>query len=125
MPWRAISARWIRAPPGWSRLAWRAIVAAMPDPAVLFVCLGNICRSPMAEGAFRRAAAEAGLVLTIDSAGTGGWHAGDPPDPRAIAMARAQGVDIGKYSSPPPTKSSRTFSRRKWNFSAPISVQLI
>lgn len=49
----------------------------------------------MAEGAFRRAAAEAGLVLTIDSAGTGGWHAGDPPDPRAIAMARAQGVDIG------------------------------
>ena len=63
-------------------------------PAVLFVCLGNICRSPLAEGVFRHVAAEAGLDVVIDSAGTGGWHAGEPPDPRAIAVARHHGVDI-------------------------------
>lgn len=63
-------------------------------PAVLFVCLGNICRSPMAEGAFRAAMAQRGLVLLTDSAGTGGWHVGDAPDPRAIAEAAHHGVDI-------------------------------
>lgn len=63
-------------------------------PSVLFVCLGNICRSPIAEGAFRHEAARAGLAVVSDSAGTGGWHAGDPPDPRAQAIALAQGVDI-------------------------------
>ena len=60
------------------------------------VCLGNICRSPMAEGALRarlEAARLAGWV-EVDSAGTGGWHAGEPPDRRAIACARAHGVDI-------------------------------
>lgn len=62
--------------------------------SVLFVCLGNICRSPMAEGAMRVAAREAGLDLLVDSAGTGGWHIGSPPDSRAIAIARAMGVDI-------------------------------
>jgi protein-tyrosine phosphatase len=62
--------------------------------SILFVCLGNICRSPMAEGALRQAAAQRGIDLTIDSAGTGGWHVGDPPDPRAIATARARGVDL-------------------------------
>ena len=62
--------------------------------SVLFVCLGNICRSPMAEGAMRQASAARGLSLTLDSAGTGGWHEGDPPDPRAIATAQRQGVDI-------------------------------
>lgn len=61
---------------------------------VLFVCLGNICRSPMAEGALRHATLAHGLDWTIDSAGTGNWHAGDPPDPRAQAMAAAHGVDI-------------------------------
>lgn len=66
----------------------------MHRPAVLFVCLGNICRSPMAEGAFRQAAALAGLDVHIDSAGTGGWHKGDPPDRRAIAEAARHGVDI-------------------------------
>ncbi|MFM5906480.1 MAG: low molecular weight protein-tyrosine-phosphatase [Novosphingobium sp.] len=66
----------------------------MRQPSVLFVCLGNICRSPLAEGAFRRAAAEAGLDVHVDSAGTGGWHAGSPPDPRAVAVARANGCDI-------------------------------
>lgn len=64
-------------------------------PAVLFVCLGNICRSPMAEGAFRAAAARAGLAAVADSAGTGNWHVGSPPDPRAQATARRHGVDIG------------------------------
>ncbi len=63
-------------------------------PSVLFVCLGNICRSPMAEGAMRDAAAKAGVAITTDSAGTGGWHAGDPPDPRAQAEAARNGADI-------------------------------
>ena len=63
-------------------------------PAVLFVCLGNICRSPLAEAAFRSEAARAGLDVAIDSAGTGDWHVGSPPDPRAQEVARAAGVDI-------------------------------
>lgn len=66
-------------------------------PALLFVCLGNICRSPMAEGAFRAAAEEAGLDCEVGSAGTAGYHIGEPPDPRAIATARANGVDISWY----------------------------
>lgn len=67
----------------------------MTEPAVLFVCLGNICRSPMAEGAFRAAAEAAGLAVTIDSAGTAAYHVGEPPDPRAQEMARRHGADIG------------------------------
>ncbi|MBO1021375.1 low molecular weight phosphotyrosine protein phosphatase [Methylobacterium sp. SD274] len=66
-------------------------------PAVLFVCLGNICRSPLAEAAFRVEAERAGLDAEVDSAGTGGWHAGEPPDPRALAVARRNGVDISGY----------------------------
>ena len=62
--------------------------------AVLFVCLGNICRSPMAEGAFRKAAQEAGLDCDVQSVGTAAYHIGEAPDPRAIATARAHGVDI-------------------------------
>ena len=62
--------------------------------AVLFVCLGNICRSPMAEGAFRKAAAETGMECEVDSAGTAAYHIGSAPDPRAIATARAHGADI-------------------------------
>lgn len=61
---------------------------------VLFVCLGNICRSPLAEGAFRAEAERLRLDIEIDSAGTGNWHAGDPPDPRAQAAALRNGVDI-------------------------------
>lgn len=67
---------------------------AMRKPAILFVCLGNICRSPLAEAAFRRAASQAGLDVEIDSAGTGDWHLGYPPDSRAQAIARAKGIDI-------------------------------
>jgi len=62
--------------------------------SVLFVCLGNICRSPLAEGALRAEAARLGLDLVVDSAGTGDWHAGEPPDDRAIAVADRNGVDI-------------------------------
>ncbi len=63
---------------------------------VLFVCLGNICRSPLAEGVFRHHVSQAGLqhAFEIDSAGTGGWHVGETPDPRSVAVARAHGVDI-------------------------------
>jgi protein-tyrosine phosphatase len=62
--------------------------------AILFVCLGNICRSPLAEAAFRLEAARLGIDVQIDSAGTGDWHAGEPPDPRAQATARRHGTDI-------------------------------
>jgi protein-tyrosine phosphatase len=63
---------------------------------VLFVCLGNICRSPMAEGVFRAKVDAAGLgdAIDIDSAGTGGWHVGDPPDPRAQATAAQRGYAL-------------------------------
>lgn len=66
-------------------------------PSVLFVCLGNICRSPLAEAAFREEAKRLGLDVEVDSAGTGGWHAGEAPDRRAIAVARKHGVDISGY----------------------------
>lgn len=68
----------------------------MRPTSVLFVCLGNICRSPMAEGVFRRMAAGAGLADTIriDSAGTGDWHVGEPPDRRAIAAAARREINI-------------------------------
>ncbi|MEF2070394.1 low molecular weight protein-tyrosine-phosphatase [Consotaella aegiceratis] len=70
----------------------------MPDqPSVLFVCLGNICRSPLAEAAFRREAEAQGLAVDVDSAGTGSWHVGEPPDRRAQAVARSHGVDISTY----------------------------
>ncbi len=64
---------------------------------VLFVCSGNICRSPTAEAVFRRLVADAGLSdeIEVDSAGTGGWHAGDPPDERATAAARRRGLELG------------------------------
>ena len=63
-------------------------------PSVLFVCLGNICRSPLAEAAFREAALRLKLDVVADSAGTGGWHVDSPPDPRAQAVALKNGVDI-------------------------------
>ena len=68
-------------------------------PAVLFVCLGNICRSPLAEAAFRQAADRAGLAVIVDSAGTGAWHVGNPPDPRARAQGRAHGIDMSHYKA--------------------------
>ena len=63
---------------------------------ILFVCMGNICRSPTAEGVFRRLVAERvpGVEIEIDSAGTHDYHVGDPPDPRSIAAAARRGVDL-------------------------------
>lgn len=69
----------------------------MSSPSVLFVCLGNICRSPLAEAAFRLETERAGLSFGIDSAGTGDWHVGHPPDPRAQAEALRNGIDISGY----------------------------
>ena len=66
-------------------------------PAVLFVCLGNICRSPLAEAAFKAEAARIGVDVEVDSAGIGGWHAGEPPDPRARAVAKRHRMDIDGY----------------------------
>ncbi|MFI9767656.1 low molecular weight protein-tyrosine-phosphatase [Streptomyces sp. NPDC052415] len=62
---------------------------------VCFVCTGNICRSPMAESVFRARVAEAGLdgLIEVDSAGTGGWHEGDPADPRTAAVLEEHGYD--------------------------------
>lgn len=62
--------------------------------SVLFVCLGNICRSPLAEAALRAEAARIGLDVVVDSAGTGDWHLGYPPDPRAVEVAKQAGIDI-------------------------------
>ena len=61
---------------------------------VLFVCLGNICRSPTAEAVFRQRAREAGLEVEVDSAGTGAWHVGASPDARASAAGLARGYDL-------------------------------
>jgi protein-tyrosine phosphatase len=61
---------------------------------ILMVCLGNICRSPLAEGIMQHKAGLAGLDWTVDSAGTGGWHAGELPDRRSIRTARTNGIDI-------------------------------
>jgi protein-tyrosine phosphatase len=68
--------------------------------SVLFVCLGNICRSPRAEGVFRHLASERGVAarFEIDSAGTSGYHAGDPPDARSVATARARGIVVAGRS---------------------------
>lgn len=63
---------------------------------VLFVCLGNICRSPLAEGIFSGLVDDADLTgdFQIESAGTGAWHIGNPPDPRSVDVAERHGIDI-------------------------------
>src|SRR5215475_782921 len=65
---------------------------------VLFVCTGNICRSPTAEAVFRKFVADAGLDghIGMESAGTTDYHTGDPPDPRAQAAARVRGYDLSR-----------------------------
>ncbi|RZJ01900.1 MAG: low molecular weight phosphotyrosine protein phosphatase [Brevundimonas sp.] len=77
-------------------------------PSILFVCLGNICRSPLAEAALREEARRRRLDLTIDSAGTGDWHAGEPPDPRAVAVAARNGVDISALRARQVTRADFT-----------------
>lgn len=58
------------------------------------VCLGNICRSPLAEGILRHMAEQGHLAWEIDSCGTGNWHVGDPPDARSVKVAKQHGIDI-------------------------------
>jgi protein-tyrosine phosphatase len=80
--------------------AVKSVVKPAPAKAVLasvlFVCMGNICRSPTAEAVFRAQAKRAGLLgrLLIESAGIGDWHAGQPPDSRAITHARRRGYEL-------------------------------
>lgn len=62
---------------------------------ILFVCLGNICRSPLAQGILERKASMQGLDWMIDSSGTGHWHIGESPDPRTLKIAKRYGIDIG------------------------------
>jgi protein-tyrosine phosphatase len=62
--------------------------------SILFVCLGNICRSPLAEGIAKKVAAEKGLDIVIDSCGTGSWHIGEPPCADSIRVAKEHGLDI-------------------------------
>jgi len=76
-----------------------AMDSSTPDTtriAVLFVCLGNICRSPMAEGVFRHLLREGGVEdhFVVDSAGTGAWHVGEPPDTRSAEAAARHGVSL-------------------------------
>jgi len=69
----------------------------MNEPiSILFVCMGNICRSPLAEGVFGKIASDRDLRerFWLDSAGTGGWHVGDPPDVRSVETAAKYGIDI-------------------------------
>jgi len=63
---------------------------------VLFICTGNICRSPLAEGVFLHKVNLRGLAdrFAVDSCGTGGWHVGERPDPRVLALAAARGVSL-------------------------------
>ncbi len=72
------------------------------------VCLGNICRSPMAEGILRKKIEEHGLKITVDSAGTGGYQLGNHPDKRAIRTAKKFGVDISELIA-------RKFSRKDFD----------
>jgi protein-tyrosine phosphatase len=73
---------------------------------VLFVCMGNICRSPLAQGVFENVARREGLEnkISVDSAGTGNWHVGSPPDERAMKSARSRGLEIS-------TQRARQISR--------------
>ena len=78
------------------RVVGRAEPAKVPARRVLFVCMGNICRSPTAEGVFRKLLAERApeLDVLVDSAGTHDYHSGNPPDPRAVRAAERRGVDL-------------------------------
>jgi len=71
-------------------------MSAKPIKSILFVCLGNICRSPLAEGTFRAVLAERGQHqdILLDSAATSGWEVGSAPDPRSISIAARHGIDI-------------------------------
>jgi protein-tyrosine phosphatase len=93
-----------------------------PRSAVLFVCLGNICRSPTAEGVFRAACAQVGFSdhVFADSAGIGDWHIGSPPDPRAIRAARLRGYDLTGLRGRQVTADD--FARFGWILAMDLSV---
>lgn len=78
---------------------------------VLFVCLGNICRSPLAEGVFRELVRERGLEhrYEVDSAGTGAWHVGEPADPRSRAVAEKHGIALHSRGRQVSEEDFRTF----------------
>ncbi|HEV2149756.1 MAG TPA: low molecular weight protein-tyrosine-phosphatase [Longimicrobiaceae bacterium] len=78
---------------------------------ILFVCLGNICRSPLAESVFRHLARERGVehLFEVDSAGTSGYHAGAPPDRRSAATARARGITVAGASRQLTARDLRSF----------------
>jgi protein-tyrosine phosphatase len=90
--------------------------AAPPERSVLFVCMGNICRSPTAESVFRAHALRAGVHdrLLIDSAGIGDWHVGLPPDERAITHARRRGYDLSSLRARQVALDD--FTRFQWIF---------
>ncbi len=69
-----------------------------PKVKLLFVCMGNICRSPLAEGVFRSSAEQAGVLdqIIVDSAGTHAYHVGELPDPRSMSIATAYNIDLSK-----------------------------
>lgn len=73
----------------------------MKVKSILFVCLGNICRSPLAEGIAREMCKNNGWNLKIDSAGTSAYHRGEPPDRRSIEVARTHNIDISHLKSRP------------------------
>jgi protein-tyrosine phosphatase len=75
---------------------------------VLMVCLGNICRSPLAEGILMAKAKEKGLAIEVDSAGTDGWHAGEAPDLRSQRVASQKGIDISR-------QKARKFKQQDFN----------
>lgn len=77
--------------------------------SILFVCLGNICRSPLAEGIARKVAKERGLDILIDSAGTSNYHIGELPDSRSVAVAYQNGVDISMLRGRQISKSDSKF----------------
>lgn len=70
---------------------------SQPPPGILFVCLGNICRSPTAEYVARAVFRERGLAIPIASRGLGDWHVGQGADPRAVRVAREQGFDLAPH----------------------------
>jgi protein-tyrosine phosphatase len=86
----------------------------MPVPLrILFVCMGNICRSPVAEGVFLHRARQRGVAdrFLVDSAGTGGWHAGERPDKRSLAVATKHGVELPGVARQVTSRDFTTFDR--------------
>lgn len=67
--------------------------------SVLFVCTGNICRSPTAEGLLRKHAEDLGLDVRVDSAGITGYHIGEPPDRRSVKIAKERGIDLSQQKA--------------------------